>query len=171
MAKGRLTQAGRVTASGARRITGISTPFGGIQWADPGPSEREYVRQFIAVLEDRRVLYNPEYLEIRDQVERSVHDIRAACTDLLGKVGEQAFAATPVRAIRTACRQFHDALNLEFKLFNAWPHGPNRDAGFFAGLGALRAVVGYQIAVLAGHYDLDIEGDLARIVPVEENEP
>jgi hypothetical protein len=41
----------KVTAATARRITGISTPFGGLQWADPGPSEREAVRGFIVFLE------------------------------------------------------------------------------------------------------------------------
>jgi hypothetical protein len=43
---------GKVTAETARRITGISTPIGGVQWADPGPSETELVRRFLVFLED-----------------------------------------------------------------------------------------------------------------------
>ena len=37
--------------------------------------------------------------------------------------------------------------------------------GFFVALGAYRATVGHQVALLAAHYDLDIEGDLALILP------
>jgi len=69
--RGTFKKGGRVTADTARRVTGISTPFGGLQWADPGPSDTEIVRRFLLFLEDRRVLYNPMYLEIVSQVEHS----------------------------------------------------------------------------------------------------
>lgn len=85
----------KVTASTARRITGISTPLGGIQWADPGPSEAEMVRGFLVFLEDRRVLYNAMQLEVPDQVERSIHEIREECTRTLQRLGANAFAAPP----------------------------------------------------------------------------
>jgi hypothetical protein len=75
--KGLVKKGERVTAETARRITGISTPLGGIQWADPGPSERELVRRFMLFLEDRRVLYNPSMFEVRSQVDRSIHGISA----------------------------------------------------------------------------------------------
>ncbi|GMA79997.1 hypothetical protein GCM10025880_64140 [Methylorubrum aminovorans] len=32
-------------------------------------------------------------------------------------------------------------------------------------LGALRATIGQQIAVLAAHYDIDVESDLTSIMP------
>jgi hypothetical protein len=37
----------RATAAAARQITGISVPFGEIQWADPGPSDRQIVPEFV----------------------------------------------------------------------------------------------------------------------------
>ena len=37
--------------------------------------------------------------------------------------------------------------------------------GFFTALGAFRAAVGQQVALLAAHYDIDIEGDLAAVLP------
>jgi hypothetical protein len=37
--RGFLRRSGKVTAETVRRITGISTPIGGVQWSDPGPSE------------------------------------------------------------------------------------------------------------------------------------
>jgi hypothetical protein len=154
----------KVTAATARRITGISTPFGGLQWAEPGPSERETVRGFVLFLEDRRVLYNPMNLEVRSQVDHSIHEIRRQCTETLQQLGETAFATVPIRAIREACRRFHDDDNIEFRFFDRWgPHDVG--AGFFMALGAFRATVGQQVALLAAHYDVDIEGDLASVLP------
>ncbi len=159
----------KVTAEAARRITGISTPFGGIQWSDLGPSEREHVRRFILFLEDRRVLYNPAILEVRSQVDHSVHEIRRECTEALRQLGERAFATVPIRTIREACRRFHDDSNLEFRLIDSRPHH-GESAGFFIALGGFRAVVGQQVALLAAHYDLDIEGDLAAVLPLLEDD-
>lgn len=162
----------KVSAEAARRITGISTPLGGLQWADPGPSEGEIVRRFLVALEDRRVLYNPMHLEVTSQVERSIHEIRQECTKTLQALGASAFAVTPIRAIREAGRRFHDDQNEEFRFFERdWRDGPDRSwhdrasPGFFVALGAYRATVGQQVALLAAHYDIDIEGDLASILP------
>lgn len=158
-------KAGRVTAETARRITGISLPIGGIQWADPGPSERARVRDFLLVLEDRRALYNPMQLEVRGDVEWSLRELRKDCTTALRSLDEGAFAVSAVRAIREACRRFHDDAQLQFRLFYHQDGRLEADAGFFVALGALRATIGHQIALLAAHYDIDVESDLASIMP------
>lgn len=161
----------RVTADAARRITGISLPFGGLSWADPGPSDAEIVRQFIVFLEDRRALYNPMQLEVPADVDRSIHQIREQCTRTLQQLGSDAFAVGPLRAIREAGRRFHDDAQEDFPHFHQdWdrPHrlgGHDCGPGFFVALGALRATVGHQVALLAAHYDLSIEGGLASVVP------
>ncbi len=100
--KGLVKRGERVTAETARRIMGISAPFGlgGIQWADPGPSERELVRRFILFLKDRRMLYNATMLEVRSQVDHSIHEIRKECTEALRQLGEHAFGTIPMRSIR-----------------------------------------------------------------------
>jgi hypothetical protein len=126
-------KSGKVSAAAARRITGISTPFGGLQWADAGPSDGKIVREFVLFLEDRRVLYNPMYLEVVSQVENSIHEIREQCTKTLQALTPKAFGVIPIRAITA--------------------------------LGAVRATVGQQVALLAAHYDFDIEGDLASTLP------
>lgn len=164
-----LRRSGRVTSEKARRITGGSfSAFGwggGVQLSDPGLSQRELVRRFLVALEDRRVLYNPMQLEVRSQVDYSVHQIREACTASLQQLGEHDFATLPIRAIREACRRYHDDANVEFQNFRFEPYEADATAGFFMALGALRSTVGYQVALLAGHYDLDIDGDLASILP------
>lgn len=165
-----LMRSRRVSAETARRITGISIPFGGLQWADPGPSDGEIVRKFIIFLEDRRVLFNAEYLEVVSQVDHSVHQIREECTKTLQALASGAFAVQPVRTIREAGRRFHDDQNEAFRFFDARQHWHEGSPGFFAALGSLRTTVGYQVALLAAHYDIDIEGDLAGTLPALEDE-
>jgi hypothetical protein len=160
-------KAGRVTGEVARRITGVSTPFGGVQWADPGLPERQRVRNFILSVEDRRALYNPMQLEVRSDVEHSLHKLREDCTSALQSLSEDAFAVTAIRAIREACRRFHDDAHTEFRLFYRGDDRFEGHAGFFMALGALRATIGYQLALLSAHYNIDIESDLASILPKE----
>jgi hypothetical protein len=78
---------------------------------------------FVLFLEDRRVLYNPTYLEVVSQVEHSVHEIREQCTKTLQALPPKAFAVTPVRTIREAGRRFHDDQNQDFRFFDGtWQH-------------------------------------------------
>lgn len=160
----RITRTGRAITEAGRRVTGVSLPGFGLQWADPGPPEREQVRRFVVFLEDRRALYNPDYLEEESQVEHSVHDIRAECTKLLQQLGEGTYAAVPVHTIRSACRRYHDDANLQFRFFDRHAHDRGTP-GFFVALGALRAAVGEQLSRLASHYDIKITGELADILP------
>lgn len=160
----------KVTAATARRITGISTPLGGLQWADPGPSDGDVVRRLLIFLEDRRVLFNPTDLEVVSQVEHSVHEIRAECTKTLQALAPKVFAVTPIRSIREGCRRFHDDQAEEFRFFGSFGRHRDHDGspGFFTALGTFRATIGYQVALLAAHYDIDVEGDLASVLPSVE---
>lgn len=155
----------KVTAEAARRITGFSTPFGGVQLSDPGPSDGATVRRFVIFLEDRRVLYNAMDLEVVSQVERSIHEIREQCTVTLQALPAGAFAISPVRNIRAASRRFHDDQLEEFRFFDSEPPFRRGSPGFFTALGAYRATVGQEVARLAAYYDIDIEGDLASVLP------
>jgi hypothetical protein len=160
----------RVTGAIARRITGISVPSGGVQWADPGPSDAGIVRRFMLFLEDRRVLYNPMDLEVVSQVEASVHAIREECTKTLQALPPDVFASIPLRLVRAAARRFQDDQHEEFRFFDEQWHARGETPGFFAALGAFRATVGLQVALLIAYYDIDIEGDLATVLPeLEEN--
>lgn len=162
--------AARVTADTARRITGISLPFGGVQWADPGPSDRERVRGFLLELEDRRVLYNPDWLEVRQQVDTSVVEIRRVCTDALKTFAPTDFATVPIRNIRAACRRYLDDAGIEFRHVGFHSRHDEMSAGAFLALGAFRATVGQEVARLLGHYDIEIEGDLATVIPEVEDD-
>jgi hypothetical protein len=76
------------------------------------------------------------------------------------------------RAIREACRRFQDDQREEFRFldyrYERDPHERRGSPSFFVALGAFRATVGQQVALLAAQYDIDIEGDLAAILPQPE---
>ena len=121
-------------------------------------------------LEDRRVLYNRMDLEVVSQVETSVHAIREECTKTLLALPPDAFAATPLRLVRAAARRFQDDQHEEFRFLDERWHARGATPGFFTALGAFRATVGQQVALLVAYYDIDVEGDLAAVLPeLEEN--
>lgn len=147
MNQNRFNRGARVSAETARRITGFSTPFGGVQWADPGPSEREIVRGLILFLEGSRILDNPLTFEVRNQVDPSIDGIQDECTRLLRQLGERDYAALPVRAIREACRRFYDDADGGFRLFaNARPYGLDP---FFNDLATFQATMKEQLTLIA----------------------
>lgn len=165
------------------RITGFSTPVFGVQWT-PAASDRDAARRLLAFLEDRRALFNPFPSEIEDHVVSSVRGIREECVKTVGQMNDGAAGATHVRAIGAACRRFLDD---PYPVFDdiaearrePWMdrerhlHGLRRGTSpeaFFTALGELRAFVGVHIAALSHLYDIDVHGDLVRILPppVEE---
>lgn len=149
------------------RITGLSVPVFGISWNPPRP-EVASARRVLAYLEDRRVLYNPYHLEVAEQCVHSVLEIRRFLTEVIGKLEAESEFAGHLRAIRAACRAFLDATGSgsgrRRMSRKDWP-GPF-ESSFFTALGELRAMIGLHVAAIAVMNGLDVEGDLARILPV-----
>lgn len=155
-----------------RRLTGFSTPVFGVQWT-PSKSEREIIRRLLTFLEDRRVLYVPRFLEVEGEVELSVSQIREELTKTLQALSDTSTAAGPVRAMRRACRKF---LTEPYPVFPNTLRRVERDRipsvrrgefsdGFFIALGELRTVFGIHIAALSVSYGIDLEADIASILP------
>lgn len=151
------------------RFKGMSALGFGASW-DLSNADRDAVRGMLTFLEDRRVLYVPQNLEVYGDVERSVHEIRRRCTDALTAISERAPARKPIQAIRAACRRF---LEEPPKFGNLMPRHFGHfadEAGFFVALGELRASVGAQIANLASYYEIELEPELAAILPAEDKD-
>ena len=152
----------------ASRLTGFSVPFLGVQWTPPA-DQREIVRQLLAALEDRRVLFVPYDLEVVSQVTSSVLQLRKLLTETLQALPGTAEAAGSVRAMRAACRKFLEEPHPDF--CNLLPrNGPGRlseegSPAFFVALGEMRATFGIHVAALAYQYDIDVEAELASILP------
>lgn len=160
------------------RITSVSSPWFGVSW-NPPASDRDTVRKLLALLEDRRALFNPFPAEVEDHVSSSIQMIRAECTTTVGALSEKAPGVEHVRAIGAVCRRFLDEPYPTFDDIMECRRDPDfeRDesygrlrqgtnpAAFFTALGELRAFIGLQIAMLSSLYHIDIHGDLVRILP------
>jgi hypothetical protein len=153
----------------AKRITGFSVPVFGVSWNPPEP-EVAVARRIIALLEDRRVLFNPYVLEVADHCVHSVLDIRRSLTEEIGRLSDKSKLAEHLRSIRAACRKFLDNMHLDNtspRILH--PHRPGPfDSMFFIYLGELRASIGLHIAAIAVMYGIDVEGELARTLPMSD---
>jgi hypothetical protein len=142
------------------RVTGITAGPFGITW-EPAPSEIEFARRVIAFLEDRRVLYAPGELQVPSYCSKSVLEIRTYLTTEVGKLDEKSELAKILKAMRAACRKFLDFEQTQ----RNWE---SFDPTFSGALGELRGVFGIHIALIAVKYKLDVEDDLASILPGED---
>lgn len=156
----------------ARRLTGISCPIFGVSW-NPGEAKVIQARQTLAYLEDRRVLYAPWNVEVPEHCVESILDIRRTLTELLGQLDDQDDVIAPhLRAMRAACRQFlttTDGLRGGPMGLRPWMDG-TPGWMFNDALGELRGVFGVHVAQLSAKFGIDIEDDLATILPAEVND-
>jgi hypothetical protein len=152
----------------AARLTGFSVPIFGVQWNPPEP-EITITKRVLAFLEDRRVLYNPYDIEILDYCARSVIEIRQFLTAEIGKLpvsdGE---LEDQLRAMRAACRRFLDTIQAASPPQVFHPHWNHGQQEFFTALGELRSAIGLRIGILAAMYGLDLEDDLATLLPPKD---
>ena len=146
----------------AKSLTGISTPFFGLSW-NPPETDREIVRTLITFLEDRRALYNPYNIETPMFVDQSLIEIRKELTSLLQRIGDHPEISPHLRAMRAACRKYLNEVGNQNR-----PRFHYREFETFAALGELRAVFGIHIAQLAVKYGIDVEDELASILPIED---
>jgi len=152
----------------AKRVTGFSTPIFGVSWHPP-ESERNVAKRIIAQLEDRRVLYNPSEMEVPGHCVMSVIDIRRMLSQELGTLDENSTLAMSLRAMRTACRKFLDSVQSDDRIVRYGAHlGHFASWEFNGSVGELRGVFGVHLAQIAAQYGLDIEDELASILPAAE---
>lgn len=148
-----------------RRLTGISTPIFGISW-NPPESDLAVARRVIRYLEDRRVLYIPHELELPEHCVHSVLEIRQYLTRELGSLQDGPLSQA-LSAMRAACRKFLDTVQVNDHriIQHGFDHGHYASWTFLSAIGELRGVFGIHVAALASAHGLDIEKQLAAILP------
>ncbi len=153
----------------ASKITGISCPIFGISW-NPSKSEQELARRIVTYLEDRRVLYSPSELEIPEHCVHSVLSIRDFLTASIQELDKSSSLSDHLRAMRAACRKFLNHIEDPENTIVENAHSYGHYAGwiFFSALGELRSSFGIHIAMIASKYGVNVENDLAVILPVED---
>ncbi|MCZ2077973.1 MAG: hypothetical protein LC130_23580 [Bryobacterales bacterium] len=156
----------------ANRLTGISTPLGGMSW-QPTELEVSAARRVVSFLEDRRVLYAPDELEVPSHCVHSVLEIRRFLTAEIGRLDSGSEFAASLRAMRIACRKFLERVGVdgdERTVLYANHHGHWASWTFYSALGEMRGTSGVHLARIATQFKLDIEDKLAAILPEKDEE-
>lgn len=152
-----------------KRLTGISFPWGGIQW-ETVEGDKHVARRVISFLEDRRLLFADRHVE--DQ-----HHCVASALEIRKYLGREISAAKPgktleqtLKAMRAAFRKFVEAAGPDAINFfgQRWHYEADP---FSLALGDLRTSVGMHIAAIAVKFDLEIDDELASIVPPGDDDP
>ncbi|MDQ2830778.1 MAG: hypothetical protein M3Y74_17240 [Chloroflexota bacterium] len=116
-------------------------------------------------------------MEAPDHCIQSVLAIRAFVTEQLSSLDPGHDLAPPLRAQRAACRKFLDQMQGVRGRPLALPTAPSTigrmdayDAWVFCGaLGEMRGVIGVHVAQIAARYRLDIDDELAAILPAGDS--
>ena len=145
-----------------KSMNGISTPYFGVQW-NPPKGDREIAGMVISFLEDQRSLRAPYDPEMPDYVDGSIMKMRMHLTDMLASGNAPPEVAGHIRAMRASCAKFLGRPRPSDGLLAGLDN-----AEFFAALGEMRGVFGIHIAQLSIKYGLDMEQDLAAILPVPD---
>jgi hypothetical protein len=153
----------------ARRLTGISCPIFGVTW-DPGVAKVTSARRVLTYLEDRRVLFVPFEVEMPEHCVESILDIRRFLTTELGQLDDKDEDIAPhIRAMRASCREFlkrSEEIDGGPQGFRRPFHG-SQEWMFNQLLGELRGMFGIHVAQLSAKFGIDIEDELAVILPAE----
>ena len=149
------------------RLTGLSCPVFGISW-NPSEDEATIAARIIRYLEDRRVLFNPSEMEQPSHCVESAIKIRAYLTSEMQCMNADSRLFEYTKAMRIAARKFTDRMESP-KDKNFLSHARHWDHWaswtFASALGEMRGTFGTMIAQIAAAYGLDVEDDLATIIP------
>ncbi|MEG0959678.1 MAG: DUF6650 family protein [Erysipelotrichaceae bacterium] len=92
------------------KITGFSTPVGGVSWKYT-QTEKKGIEELFFFLEARRILINPIEMEIKYWCEQSALEIKHKLTELLSKYDFSEQTIMCFRSMVGACNDFLDRLN------------------------------------------------------------
>lgn len=144
------------------RPTGVGAFGFSLNW-EKVPGDEEVARRVVTFLEDRRLLFGERHSEDELHCVHSAIEIRKFLTDELTKAKPGKSLDSSLRAIRVACRRFVEAAGPDARDFR-YHHGDQTDR-FSLALGELHSLVGLHLAVIADQYGVEVEDDLAQILP------
>jgi len=148
-----------------KRVNGFSILGVGVSW-DSKNTDKDFAQEIIAFLEDRRVLYSPCEMEMPHHCVKSVLEMRHFFTEHITRVRDEDLRRL-LQDMRAACRKFMDTVGAREEIVPfGQEHGHWASWEFNGAVGELRGVCGLCIAKIALKYKMDIENDLASILPV-----
>lgn len=149
----------------ANKLTGISCPIFGISW-NPAETQRSIARRIIIFLEARRVLFGDYGDEALCQCIESVTKIKEYLTSELPAIDDSSELNAYIRSMRKSCNKFLSCFPQNKQDKCRYCKERNPEYWYFVStIGELRGVFGIMIGQIAKAYGLDVEDDLARIIP------
>ncbi|MBS0193220.1 MAG: hypothetical protein JSR34_03175 [Proteobacteria bacterium] len=99
----------------------------------------------------------------------SIIEIRHFLTQELGALSSSDAIAPSLSAMRAACRKFLDTVQVDDSriIRFGFERGHYASWVFLSALGELRGVFGIHLATIAASFGLDVESQLASILPTE----
>jgi len=147
------------------RLTGISCPFFGMSW-NPPESQMVIARRIIIFLEARRVLYCPYEYETVHPVISSIVEIKNYLTSELQSIDEKSELQNYIRAMRNACNKLLTKCRDDDDFRYSACRPGNKDNWIFtSAIGEMRGVFGIMIGQISSAYGIDVEDELAQIIP------
>lgn len=107
------------------KLTGISTPVGGISW-ETCDSNKEEIRKLFLYLKSKRILINPTEMEIPEQCVESVLEIRSELVETIKNINLTSKIWDEVNKMIIACNTYLDEINklklphIIYKSDNRW---------------------------------------------------
>ena len=147
------------------RVTGIGAFGLSLNW-EKVDGDKQIAQNVIAFLEDRRVLFVDRRGEDETYCVRSAMASREFLTEQLAQAKPGKSLATSIRTMRTAFRHFVEVGGPDGRDFRHRPHGYWDADPFSLALGELRGQVGQHVLLIAYHYGIEVEDELAAILPV-----
>ncbi|WP_213807194.1 DUF6650 family protein [Granulicella sp. dw_53] len=148
----------------ASRLNSVGVPFFTVGWI-PKKADVAIAKKVIRFLEDRRMLFNACACEDPGHCALSAIEIRKFMTDELSEVTEGSDLYKHLAAIRSACRSFLDNTPASGQDLDFQDRYSMQTLQFFMSLGELRATVGHHVALMAVKWEIDVEKDLAQVLP------
>lgn len=149
-------------SGGSFNVLGI-----GINWERTAGDE-QVARAVVGFLEDRRLLFGDRHVEDEAHCVDSALECRAFLTDQIAHGGISEQLEIVLKAMRAAFRRFVEKAGPHGRNFT-YGYGPHGAETFGLALGDLRTSVGGQLAVIAWRYDIEVDDELARILPPDDN--
>ena len=145
------------------KLTGVSSPFGGISW-EYSESEKECIKKLFVFLESKRLLVNPISMEIPDECAQSALEIKHFIVELMVKYSFSARTEKNLNSMIGGCNEYLDGLTNKKQNHIIYKngHGDWYDADFSLIMKKIRSLFRENIEILSQNYEITFNKNIPQ---------
>lgn len=147
------------------KVTGFSTPIGGVQWTPP-IDERQIIHRFLKQMADRRLIRHWHGGFEYASVVRSCETIRNNVTHTISELSPESPTIAKVETVRDAIHIFQNIIEEEYPKSRYDYKNLHGEAtpktAIFEALAEMRRVVGGSLKVISDGFDLPLPDGIAQ---------